>query len=81
MGEPKIKLCSSESGERTLKKEINMTKVNETHVHAFYEKIKVLHYFRFAAKRVNIFPINFNFTYTRQARSQFDINFIHVINF
>jgi len=27
-----------------------MMKVNETHVHAVYEKIKVLHYFRFAAE-------------------------------
>jgi len=29
---------------------MNMMKVNQTHVHAVYEKIKVLHYYRFAAK-------------------------------
>jgi len=28
----------------------------------------------------NIFPINFNLTYTRQAMSQFGMNFIHVIH-
>jgi len=32
-------------------------------------------------QRVNILPINFNFTYTRKAMSQFGIHFIHVINF
>jgi len=26
---------------------MNMMKVNETHGHAVYEKIKILHYFRF----------------------------------
>jgi len=31
--------------------------------------------------RVNIFPSNFNFTYTRQAMPQFGINFIHARNF
>ena len=41
---------------------INMMKVNETHVQAAFEKIEVRHYFRFAARRVNIFPINLNFT-------------------
>ena len=44
---------------------MDMIKVNETHVHAVYEKIEVRHYFRFAARRVNIFPINLTFTYTR----------------
>jgi len=56
-----------------------MMKVNETHDHSVYEKIKVLHYL--GCCRMIIFPINFNFTYTRQAVSQFDINFIHVIHF
>jgi len=60
---------------------MNVMKVNETHVHAVYEKIKIRHYFRFAAKRVNIFPIDFNFTYTRYVMSEFGINFIHVTNF
>jgi len=46
-------------------KTMNMMKVNETHVHAVYEKIEVWQYFRFAARRVNIFLINFNFTCTR----------------
>jgi len=32
-----------------------MMKVNETHDHAVYEKIKVLHYFRFAAGGLGIF--------------------------
>jgi len=56
-------------------------KVNETHVHTIYVKIKVLHYFRFTAEGLLFVPINFNFTYTRQAMSQFGMNFIHVINF
>jgi len=38
---------------------MNIMKVNEAHVHAVHEKINVLNYFRFAAERVNIFPINF----------------------
>jgi len=29
-----------------------MMKVNETHDHAVYEKINVLHYFRFSEKRL-----------------------------
>jgi len=29
---------------------MNMMKVNEAHVYAVYEQIKVLHYFRFAAE-------------------------------
>ena len=37
--------------------------------------------FQVCCRRVNIFLINFNFTYTKQAMSQFGINFIHVINF
>jgi len=37
--------------------------------------------FQNCCKRVNICPINFTFTYARQSVSQFDINFIHVINF
>ena len=54
-------------------------KVNETHIHAVYEKTHIhavcekvaLHYFKFAA-------VNFNFTYrpTRQDMSQSGINVI-----
>jgi len=44
---------------------MNMMKVIEIYVHAVYQKVEVRHYFRFAARKVNIFPINFNFTYTR----------------
>jgi len=32
-----------------------MIRVNETHDHAVYEKIKVLHYFRFAAEELIFF--------------------------
>jgi len=35
-----------------------MMKVNETHDHAVYEKIKVLHYFRFAAEGLIFFLIS-----------------------
>ena len=45
---------------------MNMINVNEIHLHAVYEKIEVwhyFHYFRYAARRVNIFPNYFNFTY------------------
>jgi len=42
-----------------------MMKVNEAHVHMVYEKIEVRHYFMFATRRVSMFPIDFNFTYTR----------------
>jgi len=45
-----------------------MMKVNETHGHAVYQKIKELH-ISALLQRVNIFPINFNFTYTMQAMS------------
>jgi len=44
---------------------MNMMKVNEAYVHAVFEEIEVRHYFRFSARRVNNFPINFNVTYTR----------------
>jgi len=37
--------------------------------------------FQVCCSRVNIFPINFNFTYTRQVMSEFGINVIHVMNF
>jgi len=60
---------------------MNMMEVNETYVHAVYEKIEVWHYFRFAARRANILPLNFNFTYTRQVMSQFGINFIHAMEY
>jgi len=36
---------------------MNMMIVNEAHAPEVYEKIEVLHNFRFAAGRVNIFPI------------------------
>ena len=34
---------------------MNVMKVNETRNHAVYGKIKVLHYFRFAAERLILF--------------------------
>ena len=37
------------------KKGMNMMKVNETHIHVVYGKIKVLHYFRFAAEGLIFF--------------------------
>jgi len=58
-----------------------MMKVNETHEHAVYEKVRVLHYFRFSAEGLIFFQFNFNFTYTRQALSQFGLNFNYTINF
>ena len=58
---------------------MNMMKVNETHVQVVHKKIEILYYFRFAARRVNIFSINLNFTYTR-AMSQFGIHFILATN-
>ena len=54
-GAPKIQLCGSESDERTPKKEMNMMKVNETHDHAVYEKIKVLHYSISGCRRVSCY--------------------------
>ena len=50
-----IQLCGSGSDNVHQTKGMNTMKVNETHVHAVYEKIKVLHYFRFAAERLIIF--------------------------
>ena len=58
-----------------------MMKVSETHDHTVYEKIKVLHYFRFAAEGLIFFLLIIHIYSTRQAMSQFGINFIHVINF
>ena len=50
---------------------------NGTHVQAVFEKMKVLHYFRFGAEIYgNTFLINFNFINTREASSLFRINFI-----
>ena len=37
------------------KKGMNMVKVNETRDHAVYMKVKVLHYFRFAAAGLMFF--------------------------
>ena len=54
-------------------KVMNMVKVNEPHVQVVHNKIEVLYCFRFAARRVNIFSINLNFTYTR-VMSQFGIH-------
>jgi len=48
-----MQLCGSESDERTPKRGMKMTKVND--VHAVYEKIKVLHYFRFVAEGLIFF--------------------------
>jgi len=56
-------------------KTMNVIKANKTHVHTVYEKIEVRHYITLAARRVNIFHINFNFTYTRWVMSQLGINF------
>jgi len=61
---PKLQLYGSESDECTPKKGMNMRKANETHDHAVYEKIKVLHYFRFVAEGMIFFLFNFNFTYS-----------------
>jgi len=71
----KIQLCASGMDELTPKKGINMMNVNETHDHAVYQKIKVMHYSSFAAEWL---IINVNFTCTREAMSQFGINFIHI---
>jgi len=58
-----------------------MMKVNETHVHAIYVNTKGTTLFQVCCRLVLIFPINFNFTHTRQPTSQLGMNFIHVINF
>ena len=59
-----------------------MMKVNETHVHTVYAKTNdKTSLFQVCCGRINIFPINFNFEYTRKALSRFGMNFIHVINF
>jgi len=63
-------------------KGMNMMKVNETHTPScslWEDKGTTL--FQVCCRRVNIFPIYFKFTYTRQAMSQFGINFINVTNF
>ena len=54
-------------------------KVNETHVHAVCEKIKVLHYFRFATEGL-VFFLLISISHILDM-SQFGINFVHVINF
>jgi len=56
-----------------------MMKVNETHVHAVCEKIKVLHYFRFATEGL-VFFLLISISHILDM-SQFGINFVHVINF
>jgi len=61
-------------------KGMNMMEVNETHIHSVYKKIKVLHYLRFAAEGL-IFFLLISISHTRQAMSQFVINFSHVIHF
>ena len=60
---------------------MNVIKVNEAHVHTVYEKREIRHYFRLASRRVNIFPMNLNFTYTRCVMWNFGTNFLHVTNF
>jgi len=61
---------------------MKMMKLNGTHVQAVFEKMKVLHYFRFGAEIYgNTFLINFNFINTREASSPFGINFLHLITF
>ena len=42
---------------------MNMMKVNDTHIHVVYEKIKALHYFRFAAEGL-IFFVTISISYT-----------------
>ena len=39
---------------------MNMTNVNETYDHAVHDKIKVLHYFRFAAYFSYLFQFHIN---------------------
>jgi len=53
-------------------------KVNEAYDHVVYDKGTT---FQVCCRRVNIIPINFNFTYTEQAMSTFGTNFVHVIIF
>jgi len=43
------------------RKGMNIIEVNETHDHAVYEKINVLHYFRFAVVRLIFLLLIFNF--------------------
>jgi len=62
-----MQLRGSESDERTPKKVNEHDEVNVTHLlHPVYEKIEVL-YFTILdlLHEVNIFLINFNFSYTR----------------
>ena len=51
---------------------MKMIKANVIHVQAVFEKMKVLHYFRFGAEIYgNTFLINFNLINTREASSYF----------
>jgi len=73
---PKIQLCDSESDERIPKQgnEHDESEWNTRSCILWKDKGTTL--FQVCCRRVNIFPINFNFPYSRQA-----INFIHVTNF
>jgi len=82
-GVQKIQLCGSESDERTPEKGIrNEHYESEWNTRScnLWEKNQGTTLFQVCCRRVNIFPINFNFAYTRQAMSHFGTNFIHVIN-
>jgi len=76
----KKQLCGSKSDKwRTYTKNgMNIVKVNEAYDHVVYDKGTT---FQVCCRRVNIIPINFNFTYTEQAMSTFGTNFVHVIIF
>jgi len=56
------------------KRGMNMMKVNETHIHVVYEKIKVLHYFRFAAEGL-IFFLTISYALGKRCRNLGNILF------
>ena len=80
-GASKIQLCGSGSDESTPKKgnEHDESEWNTRSYSLWEDRGTTL--FQVCWRRVDIFPNNFNFTYTRQPMSQVSINFIHVINF
>ena len=46
-----------------------MMKGNRTHVHAVYEKIQLLHHFRFGAGRIILINVNFVYTTDKLCRN------------
>jgi len=63
----------------TKKRGMNMIKVNETHVQVvLWEDIGTA-LFQVCCRRVNLFPNNFHFTYTRQAMSQFSLTMLLLV--